>query len=263
MLLSPRLAFLPVVAFLAASQPASAQRGPRGDVSFGHIHLNSADPDKAIAFWTDLIGATDYSRGPVKGVIMAGALILFTKSSPSAPSTGGTVDRIDLHVPDLQPFVEKLAKTPYKSFQPVAGGPQLMIDGPDGVRIELNEDNELYNPLEFQYLHFSSPHAAEMQAWYGKIFNARAGGDEKLATSRLPGGVLVFGQADAAAPTAGRAIDHIAFEIKGLEAFCAKLAAEGIKFDEPYHSVPDMKMSAAFITDPWGTRIELTEGLSH
>ena len=46
-----------------------------------------------------------------------------------------------------------------------------------------------------------------------------------------------------------------------LEAFCKKLEASGVKFEIPYRKVPSLGLSIAFLTDPWGTRIELTEGL--
>ena len=55
-------------------------------------------------------------------------------------------------------------------------------------------------------------------------------------------------------------MDHIGFEIEGLEAFCKKLEAQGVKFDIPYKTVDAIKSSIAFLTDPWGTYIELTEG---
>ena len=58
-----------------------------------------------------------------------------------------------------------------------------------------------------------------------------------------------------------RAMDHIGFEVKGLEAFTKKLEAQGIKLTSPYRQVPALGISIAFITDPWGTYIELTEGL--
>jgi catechol 2,3-dioxygenase-like lactoylglutathione lyase family enzyme len=64
------------------------------------------------------------------------------------------------------------------------------------------------------------------------------------------------------ASTAGRSIDHIGFEVKNLEAFAKKLAAQGIKLDEPIRPSPNsQRLKVTFITDPWGTRIELTEGL--
>ena len=39
------------------------------------------------------------------------------------------------------------------------------------------------------------------------------------------------------------------------------LAAQGIKLDAPIHTLPNTKIKTAFLTDPWGTYIELTEGL--
>jgi catechol-2,3-dioxygenase len=232
---------------LVAAVSAAAQIGSHNaqGVTFGHIHLNSSDPAAAIAFWKDVIGAATYSHESLNGVSTLGAIILFSKKDPSGPSAGSTIDRIALKVPDLTPFVEKLAKTSYKSFQPVPGGDQLMIDGPDGVRIELTADSSMYAPLEFDRIHFHTPKPQETQAWYLKTFGAN----------------LTFEQADAPAPSAGRAIDHIGFEVKGLEAFCQKLTDSGIKLDSPYRSVPQLKLSIAFLTDPWGTRIELTEGL--
>jgi predicted enzyme related to lactoylglutathione lyase len=63
------------------------------------------------------------------------------------------------------------------------------------------------------------------------------------------------------AGTQGRAIDHIGFEVKNLEAFTKKLEAQGITLASPYRQVPALGISIAFITDPWGTYIELTDGL--
>jgi len=48
--------------------------------------------------------------------------------------------------------------------------------------------------------------------------------------------------------------------VQNLEAFCKALEAQGIKFDRPYSKSPT-GLGVAFLTDPWGTYIELTEGL--
>jgi len=45
-----------------------------------------------------------------------------------------------------------------------------------------------------------------------------------------------------------------------LEAFCKRLQTMGVKFDAPYRKNPD-GVATATLTDPWGTFIELTEGL--
>ena len=49
----------------------------------------------------------------------------------------------------------------------------------------------------------------------------------------IPGANLTYTQADTVAPTQGRALDHIGFEVKILEAFCKKLTDAGIKLDTP------------------------------
>jgi hypothetical protein len=44
--------------------------------------------------------------------------------------------------------------------------------------------------------------------------------------------------------------------------FCQKLEANGIKLDRPVTELPKLGLTVAFLTDPWGTKIELTEGLA-
>ena len=53
---------------------------------------------------------------------------------------------------------------------------------------------------------------------------------------------------------------NIGFDITGLEAFCKRLESMGVKFDAPYRRNPD-GIATAMLTDPWGTSIELSEGL--
>lgn len=257
----PAMRLLRIVAFgLLSVLPAMTQESAPG-VTFGHIHVNSADPDKTIAFWTDIVGLQTWSRDSFNGVGTIGVLIVITPRSPSGPSAGSAIDHISFKVPDLQPFIGKLAKTSYKSFQPAAD--RLMIDGPDGVRIELTEDSSNYAALQFDQIHLHTTRPEEVQAWYAKIFGARPGGEEQRNTSLVAGAPLSFTHVDSVSPTAGRAIDHIAFEIKDLESFCKKLVDNGIKLDSPYQVLPQLKFSAAFLTDPSGVRIELTEGLAH
>jgi catechol 2,3-dioxygenase-like lactoylglutathione lyase family enzyme len=61
--------------------------------------------------------------------------------------------------------------------------------------------------------------------------------------------------------TKGRIIDHIGFEVRNLEAFCKNLEAHGVKLDAPYRKLPERGIALAFLTDPAGVYIELTEGL--
>jgi catechol 2,3-dioxygenase-like lactoylglutathione lyase family enzyme len=103
-----------------------------------------------------------------------------------------------------------------------------------------------------------------LRAWYVKTFGATAGKRGDFLAAKLPGGEVDFRKADTApAATKGRSLDHIGFEIKGLEAFCKKLQADGLTFDMAYREMPQLGgLKIAFIIDPVGTRIELTEGLN-
>jgi hypothetical protein len=60
--------------------------------------------------------------------------------------------------------------------------------------------------------------------------------------------------------TKGRVVDHVGFEVNGLPALLRKLEGLGI-VAENVRRVPELGIDIAFITDPWGTLIELTEGL--
>ncbi|MEO7144941.1 MAG: VOC family protein, partial [Bryobacteraceae bacterium] len=103
----------------------------------------------------------------------------------------------------------------------------------------------------------------ETKAWYVKTFGAIPGRRAQFEAADLPGVNLSFSPSPATpAPTKGRVLDHIGFEVRDLKSFTEKLAAGGTKFDVPYRSVPAMGISIAFFTDPWGTYIELTEGLN-
>jgi catechol 2,3-dioxygenase-like lactoylglutathione lyase family enzyme len=233
------------------------------NIAAAHIHLNSADPGVAIAFWTDVIMASSSRIGSFDGVSTLGVTILFTRKTPSGPSVGSAIDHIALKVPDLQPVVDRLSKTPYTSFRPQTSPDRLMINGPDGVRIELIEDSSMYAPLEFNHMHLSSKQPKEMQAWYIRNLGARPGFADNADSILIPGADLPISEADSAVPSADRAIDHISFEVKDLESFCRKLVDNGVKLDSTPHPVAELGASVTLLSDPWGTRIELMEKSRH
>src|SRR5215468_10575825 len=103
-----------------------------------------------------------------------------------------------------------------------------------------------------------------MRAWYAKTFAAkpRDPAGSVFVSADLPGFAMNFSPSpDPVVGTAGRSLDHIGFEVKNLEAFTKQLEAQGIKLNRPYTKVPALGIAIAFIKDPWGTNIEMTEGL--
>ena len=82
-------------------------------------------------------------------------------------------------------------------------------------------------------------------------------------TVTLPGVEMsITKQEMAQAPTKGRSLDHIGFDVKNLEAFVKTLDAKGVKLDEAIRLAPNGTTKVAYLTDPWGTRIELTQNLA-
>jgi 4-hydroxyphenylpyruvate dioxygenase-like putative hemolysin len=77
--------------------------------------------------------------------------------------------------------------------------------------------------------------------------------DEALMAELTKGGFI--------RPSKGRTLDHIGFEVNNLEAFCKNLAANGVKFDEPYSTKRHQEFFERNAHRSLGTSIELTEGL--
>jgi uncharacterized glyoxalase superfamily protein PhnB len=103
----------------------------------------------------------------------------------------------------------------------------------------------------------------KLMNWYAQNFGAVVKKRGQHDAADVPGMNLTFGVARTAPTigTKGRSVDHVGFEVKNLEAFCKKLEANGVKLDVPYRKVPSAGIAIAFLTDPFGTYVELTEGL--
>jgi catechol 2,3-dioxygenase-like lactoylglutathione lyase family enzyme len=142
--------------------------------------------------------------------------------------------------------------------------------GPDGVKVELVTSSASNPPpITHHHVHFVNKQYVEMQQWYMKAFDAtlRPGQTDFFIGADLPGvGYMLnffrWELEETLVGTRGRAVDHVGFEVKNLEDFCKKLEAKGIALTQPYRKVPELNnIGTAVITDPWGTSIELTEGL--
>jgi catechol 2,3-dioxygenase-like lactoylglutathione lyase family enzyme len=83
-----------------------------------------------------------------------------------------------------------------------------------------------------------------------------------IETVDMPGTNLSFSPSERRLPTLGRAVDHISFDVEDLDAVVRTLEARGITLDGRVRQLPGTTVQSVFLTDPWGTRIELTEGLA-
>jgi catechol 2,3-dioxygenase-like lactoylglutathione lyase family enzyme len=237
-------------------------------VSMGHLHLAVSDLEASKMFWLDL-GAAPVKSVSVEGVKFPGALILLSRNEPSGGTAGSVVNHVGFIVPNVQTTMAKWKAAGVKT-EPGRNAQQGFVFTPDDLmKIEILEDPSLSVPIAFHHIHFfvSGPGSggadsvAEIKAWYAKMFGAKPGKRGPFEAGDLPGANLTFSRSDApTVGTRGRVLDHIGFEVKHLEAFSKNAEAGGLKFDGPYTKLPE-GLSRAYLTDPWGTYIELTEGL--
>jgi catechol 2,3-dioxygenase-like lactoylglutathione lyase family enzyme len=277
-----------ICAVLAPMSTARAQLfAPNAaGVSMGHLHYFVRDVDKNRKFWISF-GATPVMLGTREVLRFPGVTVLLTKGEPSGNSEGSVVDHVGFRFPNVRAMMEKMIDAGYKvQLSGSLTGKVGNVWGPEGERIELFEDQsinvkfapdqgpyvpppKMTVPVTLHHIHLYVPESQipEAKAWYVKVFGALPGKRYKTEeppyeAADLPGVNMNYAPAHGAVrPTKGRTLDHIGFEIRNLEAFCKHLEATGIKLDSPYKVLPN-GLANAYVTDPWGTSIELTEGLN-
>jgi catechol 2,3-dioxygenase-like lactoylglutathione lyase family enzyme len=268
------------VAPAASAQLMAAKDGP---IVYGHHHLNTANVDAQKKFFVDTLGGTLIKIGSNNAEVVKfpNVLIFFRPNqAPTGGTRGTTVNHIGFSVPNLRQAVDRIKANGFQMITKTeaaadrvvkddiagpaqAGGASIAFAlAPDGVKVELVENRQQAIPITLHHVHFFNPKNTEMQAWYVKTFGARSRTGGAFPAADLPGVALNFSPStDPVVGTQGRALDHIGFEVKNLEEFCKKLEADGIKLAVPYRKVPALGIAIAFMTDPWGTYIEMTEGL--
>ena len=266
-----------VAASKASAQILVAKDGP---IVYGHHHLSVTSIDEHKKFWAETLGGKAIKAGTFDVITFPNVLIFLSARAQNGPTKGSSVNHVGFSVPNLRQMVDKVKANGYRmvTAEEAPAGVTVKDDigltgsgiayalGPDGVKVELLQVDTQTMPIMHHHIHFFGEQQAEMRAWYMKVFGARQRqtSTNGIIGADLPGGGLNFSQATGpVAGTRGRALDHIGFEVKNLEEFCKNLEAQGIKLDVAFRRVPALNITLAFITDPWGTYMELNEGLEN
>ena len=279
-----------LILFWPAGMQAQLMPPNAAGVSMGHLHYKVRDVAANKKFWTAVGAKPAKSIGDTTVMKFPDVLILLREGESSGGTEGSVVNHVGFRVPNVKQSLDKLKADGYKVELSSSGtGKVGNVFSPEGERIELLEDQsvnvkftpdagsesrytqpaKMTVPIRLHHIHFDVSQKAvpEIKAWYLKYFGGIPGkrhrsDEETYQAVDLPGVNLnISGVPEVFAPTKGRMLDHIGFEIKNLEAFCKKLQAAGVKFEKPY-TKRETGISEAFLTDPWGTSIELTEGLT-
>lgn len=286
MRLSSPIVYAALAIIAAMASPATAQViTAEGPVVYGHHHFNTTDMAAQRHFFVDTLGGVDAKIGAnMTEVIEFPNVFLFFRpmQKPTGGTIGSTVNHVGFSVPDLAPVVAKLKANGYPMITSESVAPTVKVTddiaaaspttniaftlGPEDIKVELVEVKDQQVPIQLHHVHFFGEQRDEMQAWYAKTFGASqhpAVPGQAFVTNQLPGVTLSFSPSPTpTVETQGRALDHIGFEVKNLEAFTKKLEADGIPLTVSYRTIPALGLAIAFIKDPWGTNIELTEGLA-
>ena len=254
-----RFLFLILLFSILISTTAFAQLTPVNEagVTIGHIHWLVPNPETHKKLWVDLFGAQVANAGSLEIIKLPGIVILLNPPQPGAAPGEPTADHAAFVVRDLAETKKKLETA---SIRFSAGSD--IADFPDGVRVEFIEDRNLQVPIAFHHFHIYAADANALQGWYVRTF----GGVKFPAGPNFPGGEVRFTaqQHPLRVPSKGHVFDHISFEIKDLDEFCKKLEAQNTKLDmDIIDATKQIGLKVTFVTDPAGTRIELTEGFAN
>lgn len=252
-------------------------------VIVGHYHLNVSSIAEHKRFWVDTLGGKAVKIGNVEAIEFPDVYLLLHEQRPTGPTRGTTFDHIGFAVPDVPAMTEKVVAAGYAltvgrepppgetASPPTAGnyGRFSYLVGPDGVKVELvTSSAENPPPIVHHHVHFVNRRFVEMQQWYMKAFNAtlRDGQTDFFIGADLPGVGYMLNffswlPAEDLVGTAGRAVDHVGFEVRNLRAFVRELEGKGIALASPLRRDAELGLDVATLVDPWGTVIELTEGL--
>ena len=266
----------------AGTCPAQVSSPNAAGVAMGHIHYAVRDVEANKKFWLALGGEAVTLATGTQGVKFPDVVVLFRQAETTAGSEGSVVNHVAFRVKSLAALeaagfdIEHNEQFPGVAsvFTPererielfddtLATNLGFTIDGGGSDAVAERHNRKIDVPIIAHHIHLYVPEdqVAAAKNWYADLFGGVRGKRWRYEAVDLPGINLNFSASPMPLPgTQGRRLDHIGFEVENLEAFCKALEARGIKLDRPYSKLPT-GFGLAFLTDPWGTYIELTEGL--
>jgi catechol 2,3-dioxygenase-like lactoylglutathione lyase family enzyme len=234
---------------------------------YGHVHLNVSDVAAHIEIWTQYFGGEVIVKDQVTAIKFANMFVFLNQQAPSSGSRETVMDHFGFKVRDIEGFLQRWRQSNLEVgdvFIGAEGQTNVYVTLPDGVYVELQEDQGLSQEASGYHVHFYSPEPQSLLDWYSQILEIEIKPRGSIGTTtNVPGHNLSFARtAQQRKPTKGSSIDHIGFEVDNLQSFVKILENKGIVFLQPLQPQSKANLKSAFFTDPAGTLIELTEGLA-
>ena len=248
-----------VVGVLLSVMPATA------DTTYHHMHLAASSVEAGVRWYTTYLDCRPWLDRK-DGCLMNTTIFAFMTNGAKGGSSGTGVDHIAFSFPDAAAKMKALESAGVKVVSPLRSdaGPFAsgFIEDPWGTRIEVLQDARYPG---FHHIHLASADPEAALKWYQNAFRGERRpltgqwqgllyGNLWLLASRHKGGVL--------APSEGRAIDHLSWEAKDLDAEAAAMKKRGVTFREEPHAVVNQlgqRQKTSVLTGPDGVRIDLVQ----
>ena len=235
-------------------------------LTWDHLHMNSPEPVATADWYVDTFGpfaAPGESASRVQVVGFEGARIgnheFRWYESPTEGSAGTVLDHFGWSVPNVDDACAAMAAAGAKILEdPKTVANRLRIcflEDPWGAKFELLEDPDL---LGFHHVHLLVPDVEAHRRWMAKV----CGGEITMFKELVPGLQrdnmwILYRPGDGLAPSKGRALDHLAFTVQGMDGHLAAMSEAGAQMDGEPRDVGAARIG--FAIEPNGLRIELVE----
>jgi len=220
-----------ITCLIAAAFPAAAQT----TLPYDHVHLAAPDQAKAVEWYQKNFGGEVTPEG--KDRLMFGKTrFIWLKSETAKPSADAAIDHIAFSLADR---------------------PLGVITDPWGVKIEIVNDPAHRG---FHHIHLTEPDPRVSLTWYRQRFGGervKYKGEDALKY----GDVLLLVQKSKApaAPSVGRALDHLGWRVTDLDKTLADLKGITVMQGPTELQLATGKIHYSFVVDPDGTKIELVQ----
>ena len=156
---------------LAASAGAQLSPPNAAGITYGHVHLNVKDIELHKKLWAEHFGGVVVQKGPLTAVKLPNMLIAFRQADPTGPSQGTVMDHFGFKVRDIAEVLRGWRAAGYEvqsEFTGAEGFPNAYLLGPDGLRIELQQDTTLPVKAAVNHIHFMTPDYVKLLDWYAR-----------------------------------------------------------------------------------------------
>ena len=136
---------------------------------------------------------------------------------------------------------------------------------PNGAKVKLREDKSIGTAIEADEVLIKVPDLDAAAQWYQKWLGAAIVREVESRVAQVPGLNIRFVESkEALAPTNGRAIDRLGFEVTDLRTFSQRVVPSQVKVRVQHMTVDPTfapLKALSMVVDPWGVTVEFDQGI--